>query len=234
LLVRAPGGPTTALDFRETAPRSLTRPEFDRMIADRGRGALAVGVPGSVRGLVAASGRFGRLPLARVLDRAIRLARDGHPLAKDQARALERSWSSLRIDPAARQVFAGRGGEPLRAGSKLVQPDLAKTLELIATSGEAGFYSGSTAEAIVRATKGHVTAADLASYGAVFRDPLRISYRAPWRRWCVRSSSGANGSHSAFRRGSGWTTMTRAPARSMRFACRSPAGSVTTVAGGHS
>jgi gamma-glutamyltranspeptidase/glutathione hydrolase len=177
LLVRAAAGPTVALDFRETAPASLVRPDFDRMIADRGRGPVAVGVPGSVAGLLLAHRRFGKLPLARVLEPAIRLARGGFTLSKAQAAALKKSWPALRIDPAARRVFAGKAGEPLAAGANLVQTDLAATLERVATLGEAGFYAGTTAQAISTATEKRVTLAELSAYRALFREPMRLPYR---------------------------------------------------------
>ncbi len=177
LLVRAPGGPTLAFDFRETAPASLVRADFDRMIADKGRGPVAVGVPGSVAGLLAAHRRFGRLPIARVLEPAVRLARGGFPLGKAQAAVLKTSWATLRLDPAARRVFAGKSGEPLAAGATLVQPDLAATLDRVATLGDAGFYAGTTAQAISAATGKRVTLAELSGYRAIVREPLRLPYR---------------------------------------------------------
>jgi gamma-glutamyltranspeptidase/glutathione hydrolase len=177
LLVRPRGGPTVALDFRETTPASLVRADFDRMIADKGRGPVAVGVPGSVAGLLQAHRRFGQLPLARVLDPAIRLARGGFSLSHAQAAALKKSWPALRLDPAARRVFTGKAGEPHAAGASLVQADLAGTLERIASLGEGGFYAGSTAHAIATATGQRVTLADLSAYRAVVREPLRLPYR---------------------------------------------------------
>jgi gamma-glutamyltranspeptidase/glutathione hydrolase len=177
LLARPAGGPSVALDFRETAPASLSRPDFDRMIAERGRGPVAVGVPGSVAGLLSAHRRFGKLSLARVLEPSIRLARGGFSLSKPQAAALAKSWPALRLDPAARRVFAGKPGQALSAGAKLVQSDLAATLERIATLGEAGFYAGATAQAISTATGKRVTLAELSAYRAIFREPLRLPYR---------------------------------------------------------
>lgn len=176
LLARPVGGPTVAFDFRETAPASLARAEFDRMIADKGRGPVAAGVPGSVAGLLAAHRRLGKLPLSRVLEPAIRLARGGFPLGNAQAAALKTSWPALRLDPAARKVFAGKSGEPLAAGAKLVQLDLAATLERVAALGEAGFYAGATAQAIAAATGNRVTPADLSGYRAVVREPLGVPY----------------------------------------------------------
>jgi gamma-glutamyltranspeptidase/glutathione hydrolase len=177
LLVRSAGGPTLAFDFRETAPSVLPRADFDRMIANKGRGPVAVGVPGSVAGLLAAQRRFGRLPLSRVLEPAIRLARGGFPLSKAQAAVLKTSWPALRLDAAARRVFGGKSGEPVAAGATLVQTDLAATLERVATLGEAGFYAGATAQAIEAATGKRVTQADLSGYRAVVREPLRLEYR---------------------------------------------------------
>lgn len=177
LLVRPPGGPTLSLDFRETAPSSLTRAEFDRMIAAKGRGPVAIGVPGSVAGLLFAQRRFGKLPRERVFAPAIELAREGHVLGAHPARLIASSWPLLRQDRAARKIFGTATGAPLPAGTKFVQRDLAATLERIASLGEAGFYAGETARAIATASAGHVGADDLARYRAVLREPLRIRYR---------------------------------------------------------
>jgi gamma-glutamyltranspeptidase/glutathione hydrolase len=75
MLVRMKGGPTVAIDFRETAPSGLTREAFDRMIAGGAIGPAAVGVPGTPAGLNLAHSRFGKLPLRELIEPAIELAR---------------------------------------------------------------------------------------------------------------------------------------------------------------
>ncbi|HEX6765804.1 MAG TPA: gamma-glutamyltransferase [Polyangiaceae bacterium] len=175
-LVRRPGGPTVAIDFRETAPHSLTRPEFDAMIRAGAHGPVAVGVPGSPSGLGLIHSEFGRLPLARDLARAIALARDGHALGKRQAELLSRAWPVLGQNPAARAIFGERGG-PLAPGARIVQADLAATLERLARFGPADFYRGETARALVQATGGRIAERDLAEYRPMIRRVLEFDYR---------------------------------------------------------
>jgi gamma-glutamyltranspeptidase/glutathione hydrolase len=177
LLARPKAGPSVAIDFRETAPSTLTRADFDRMIAAKGTGPIAPGVPGSVAGLLLAERRFGKLPRERVFAPAIALARDGVVLSADEAAVLAAHWTSLKLDATARKVFGDGKGRALGPGARVMQPALAATLERIAADGEAGFYTGPAAESLVRATAGHVTLTDLASYRAVEREPLRIRYR---------------------------------------------------------
>ncbi|HEY3496425.1 MAG TPA: gamma-glutamyltransferase family protein, partial [Polyangiaceae bacterium] len=177
MLVRPPGGPTSAIDFRENAPGSLTRPDFDRMIAAKGRGPAAIGVPGSVAGLLLAHRRFGKLSRERVFQPAIVLARGGHVLGRHQAALIAASWQPLRADPAASKIFGTPRGTPLPAGTRLLQSDLAGTLERVAALGEAGFYAGATAQAVTSASGGRISQADLAAYQARFRDPLAVRYR---------------------------------------------------------
>jgi gamma-glutamyltranspeptidase/glutathione hydrolase len=176
VLVRRPGGPTVALDFRETAPHSLTRPDFDAMIKGGAHGPVAVGIPGSPAGLSLLHSEFGRLPFARNLARAITLARDGHAFGKRQAELLARVWPVFSKDPAARAIF-GKGKHPIAAGTRLVQPDLAGTLERLARLGPAGFYEGETARALVQATGGRITERDLGEYQARHRPVLGFRYR---------------------------------------------------------
>lgn len=176
LLVRAPGAPTLALDFRESAPSSLTRADFNRTIALKGGGPGAIGVPGSVAGLLHVQRRFGKLPLARVIEPSQALAK-GHVLSAAEAALLARGWPALRVDAAARKVFGDGKGKPKAAGTKLVQADLARTLGRIAAEGEAGFYAGETARALGVASGGRISAADLAAYRAIEREPLRMRYR---------------------------------------------------------
>jgi gamma-glutamyltranspeptidase/glutathione hydrolase len=176
VLVRRSGGPTVALDFRETAPRSLTRKDFDAMIAAGAFGPAAVGIPGSPSGLVALHASFGRLPIARDLAPAIALARDGHALGKRQAELIARAWPVLGKDPAARAIF-GANGRPLAAGARLVQSDLAATLERLARFPGEGLYRGEAARAIVQASGGRIDERDLADYRPMQREVLAFSYR---------------------------------------------------------
>jgi len=175
LLVRPKGGPTSALDFRESAPLALTRSRFDAMQRAGGTGAVSVGVPGSVAGLELAHDRFGHLPRAAVLAPAIELAR-GHRLGAHQAALLAGSFNALSLDPAARAIF-GKDKKPLPAGARLVQRDLAATLERISAQGRDGFYMGPTASALRDLSRGLISAADLLAYQAKWRGPLRFEYR---------------------------------------------------------
>ena len=174
LLVRPKGGPTAALDFRESAPLALTRPRFDAMQRAGGMGPVAVGVPGSVAGLELAHDRFGRLPRPAVLAPAIELAR-GHTLGAHQAALLAGSFNALSLDPAARVIF-GKEKKPLSAGQRLVQRDLAATLKRIADRGRDGFYTGPTASALTGLARGLISSTDLSAYQAKWRDPLRFDY----------------------------------------------------------
>jgi len=184
LLVRLPDGSFHALDHRETAPSAL-RPDSFRSLdgtVDAGRflrHGLAVGVPGTVAGLWEAHRRWGSRPWAELLTPAIRLAAEGVPISPQIAESLVEESAHLARDPRARAVFF-RDGEPLREGQRLVQSDLAATLRRIASEGPDGFYRGPVAEAIVETVRGAggvMTAADLADYVPVVREPLVGSYR---------------------------------------------------------
>jgi gamma-glutamyltranspeptidase / glutathione hydrolase len=181
MLVKPPHQATVALDFRETAPRALTRELFDRMIAQGGMGPVSIGVPGSVAGLNLAQARFGRLTRNAVLLPAIELARRGHTVSNREANSFRWNWRWLVRDPGARLAFGRAGGkEPLPAGTFLRRSELARTLELIAEQGDPGFYSGPVADAIVTSVQragGILTLDDLSRYRAVIRDPLRMAYR---------------------------------------------------------
>jgi gamma-glutamyltranspeptidase/glutathione hydrolase len=179
MLVRPAGGPTTAIDFRETAPTALNQGKFDAMIAAGGSGPVAVGVPGSVAGLNLAQARFGKLPLAEVLAPAIELAEKGHRLGARQAQTIAWAWAQLRRDPAARAVFGERSGQPKATGSWIRQPALAETLKRIAKDGDAGFYIGPTAEGLIAdlGKEGLLTLQDLKAYRPRVRRPISLKYR---------------------------------------------------------
>jgi gamma-glutamyltranspeptidase / glutathione hydrolase len=175
-----------AIDYRETAPAASTRDMFlnaqgNPDPAKSRDSGLAIGIPGTVRGLALAHERYGsgRLSLAQLIEPAIRLATDGIPVEDDLADSLPAAQAKLARFPASAAVFL-RDGKPLQRGDRLVQPDLATTLSAIAQQGPDAFYSGRIAAAIassVQAIGGIMTEADLAAYRPVMRPVIRGSYR---------------------------------------------------------
>jgi len=180
LLVRTPEGEVSALDFRGTAPAAagpglfLDAPDHASEL-----GHLAVAVPGSVRGLAEAHGRFGRLPWARLVEPAIDLARGftvGERLVRSYAPHVV---AGLRRFSSSAAIFLPEGRVPA-VGDTLRQPDLAETLGRIRDRGADGFYRGETADRIVEEMRrggGLLGHADLAGYRALWRPPLRFAYR---------------------------------------------------------
>jgi gamma-glutamyltranspeptidase/glutathione hydrolase len=185
-LGRLANGTSFALDFRERAPEGATQDRYlDNGVPRPERlqhGGLAVAVPGEVAGWEALHARFGRLPLSTVLKPAIRLARDGFSL--DQAphlrHQIERSRALLEADAGLRAVFLQSDGQVPGPGFRIVQADLARTLEAIGAHGAGSFYGGPVASAIVAAVQGRggvLTARDLSGYRVRWRKPLVARYR---------------------------------------------------------
>jgi gamma-glutamyltranspeptidase/glutathione hydrolase len=185
-LAHLAGGDDLALDYRERAPAEATADRFRRdgkpEPALLRTGGLAVGVPGEVAGWVTLHRRLGRLPLGRVLAPAIRLAREGFVLrdAPHLARETTRTAALLAADPGLRAVFLGGGDTAPGPDFRVVQTELAATLEAIAERGADAFYSGPTARAIadaVHARGGVLTTDDLARYRPTWRRPLVGTFR---------------------------------------------------------
>ncbi len=177
------GDSVLALDYRETAPGGATR---DMYLDHNGTpsnlsitGALSTGVPGSVAGMLEAHRRFGKLPLERIMAPAIRLAREGFVVDEFRSHSLDNDRDRLYLFPASRRNYLPGGHAP-PPGSTFVQPELARTLTAIRDSGWAGFYRGWVADSIVAEMQrdgGLISFEDLASYHAIWRQPVRISYR---------------------------------------------------------
>src|SRR5438270_1250748 len=130
-------------------------------------------------GLCEASTRFGRIPLADLVRPAAKLARDGVEMNVPQAYVIEILAGIVTSTPESAVLFAP-GGEVVRAGDVVRQPELADALERLGAEGPAPFYTGDIAAAIVEwlsARGGIVSAADLAAYSVVDREPIRASYR---------------------------------------------------------
>ncbi|MES2229446.1 MAG: gamma-glutamyltransferase [Pseudomonadota bacterium] len=184
MTIRLADGRRTFLDFREKAPLAASADMYldkDGQVVKGAstRGHLAVGVPGSVAGLELALTRYGTMKRAALIAPAIRYARDGFVLDAADAAMLATATDALRTDPASAAIFLNRG-EPFRPGQRLVQADLARTLQAIGERGAAGFYQGPVGAAIVassRAGAGLITQADLDQYRARELTPVECSYR---------------------------------------------------------
>jgi gamma-glutamyltranspeptidase/glutathione hydrolase len=184
LLHRAGDGFETMVDGRERAPLAAHR---DLYLGADGEvvpglsidGPLAAGIPGLPAALVHMAEEYGRLPLHQTLAPAIRLAREGFPVDEQYRRMAQWRLEALRGSPAAARQFLSEDDVP-PAGWVLRQPDLAKTLQLLADSGIDGFYRGAVAEQLVagvRGAGGIWTLEDLQQYRVLEREPIRVNYR---------------------------------------------------------
>lgn len=182
MVIRMADGRAAALDYRETAPLAARRDMYvgadGKVTGESVVGPKASGVPGSVAGLVEAHRKFGRLPLARVVAPAIRLAAEGFIV--DSIFALSVSSNKYRVaEFEGKSVFFPNDSAP-RIGSRFAQPALARTLRLIADSGAAAFYRGGIADSIaaqMRRSGGLITREDLERYRPIWRAPIRATYR---------------------------------------------------------
>ncbi len=182
MVIRMADGRTAALDYREVAPLAATRNMYvdsaGKLTELRLTGHLASGVPGAVAGMAAALERYGSKSLAEVMAPAIRLARDGFVV--DSA-----LYGSLRGAQRRLCQFAGcatfypNGAAPA-PGSTLRQPELARSLQLIAEQGPKAFYDGPVGEALVQEMQlggGIITREDLRRYTPRWREPILSTYR---------------------------------------------------------
>jgi gamma-glutamyltranspeptidase/glutathione hydrolase len=178
LLAHFPERSTSVLDFRSRAPAAATP---DMFVAPRSSeiGHLAVGVPGSVRGLWDAHARFGSLSWKRLVDPAVGLA-EGFTADARLLRSYEpHIVTGLRTFPASASIFLPAGALP-REGARFRQSDLARTLARVRDRGADGFYRGETADLLVEEMRrggGIITHEDLAAYTSVWREPIRFLYR---------------------------------------------------------
>ena len=175
------GETLAALDFRETAATAATPGMFlvdGKSTPERSLvGPLAAGVPGSPAGYWELHRRFGRLPWPAVVAPALALARDGFRLSERTHRSLASSAALLARFTESAAVWLPQGQPPL-PGTAVRLPALAEVLAAYAEHGAAAITTGRVAEAIERTSRRHggvLTAADLAAYRPVWRQPLRFS-----------------------------------------------------------
>jgi gamma-glutamyltranspeptidase/glutathione hydrolase len=184
LLHEADTGRDVFVDAREIAPEAATPEvyltedgELDRDRATNG--PWSAGIPGLPAALVHIAAEYGELPLSTTLAPAIRIAREGFPVYE----RLERGYLSRREVmeryPGTRELFLA-DGDPPQVGEIFKQPDLARTLELLAEKGFDGFYKGRVAEQLIAAVEaegGDWNAGELAGYEIREREPIEFDYR---------------------------------------------------------
>src|SRR5580700_10356741 len=181
MLIRMADGRAHFVDYREKAPAAATANMYldtQGKVIDSASvvGYKAIGVPGSVAGMVYTEKEYGKLSLGQVMAPAIKLARDGYPLAWQDAHDLQDK--DLAKFPESRRIFQ-RNGNYYKQGEVLRQPELARTLERIAKDPD-DFYRGAMAHELAASIQkggGLITVEDLARYEVKEREPIRGTYR---------------------------------------------------------
>ncbi|MEW9624343.1 gamma-glutamyltransferase [Rhodanobacter geophilus] len=180
----AKGNRNVFIDARETAPMAVNPQDYLNPDGTPNRdtalkGPLSAGIPGEPAGLALLAKRYGRLPLSVSLAPAIRIARDGFKPDPRLLASIKGEQKDLERWPASAAKFLP-GGQPPVAGEVWRDPDQARTWELIAAKGDAGFYHGEVAQKLVdavRAAGGNWTLQDLANYRAKERTPITVDYQ---------------------------------------------------------
>jgi gamma-glutamyltranspeptidase / glutathione hydrolase len=184
LLIRRANGEIVAIDGREKAPAGATRNMFVRNGAADPRlsqtGALASGVPGALAAYAYAIERFGKKPLAELIEPEARIAENGFPIDRVFAARLQATADDLRRFESASALFFDADGQALAEGQTLRQVDLAASYREIAKQGPDWFYRGPYANRVgewMKTNHGVLTAEDFANYRIELREPVRGTYR---------------------------------------------------------
>ncbi len=182
MLIRLADGRTTFIDFRERAPQKASRDMYldakGALTKDSTDGWRSSGVPGTVRGFEIAVSKYGKRKWAENMAPAVELASKGFPVSYALAEGLKGS-RSLAGSPESKRIFQ-KNGAFYDVGEKLVQPELAQTLERISKNGPNEFYQGETAKRFAEEMAkngGLISLADLESYKAIERTPLTGKYK---------------------------------------------------------
>lgn len=190
------------IDFHSPAPGAATGDMWEDLIEGEARdgygfilkgrvndiGYKSICVPASLKAYATAHERFGSMPWKDLLSRAIRWASEGWTVRPhveffwSQPAIMGRvaNYERLSYTPAAKALYCREDGTPKKVGDRVVNPDLANTLSIIAEKGADAFYTGEIAEKIVadmRANDGLVSAEDLAGYEPQIHEPVVSDYR---------------------------------------------------------
>ncbi|UTN97659.1 gamma-glutamyltransferase [Serratia plymuthica] len=185
MTVHLADGTDTFINFRETAPAAASANMYLDAEGNVKKGAslygyLAAGVPGTVLGMETARQKYGKLSREQVMGPAIKLAREGFVLTRADTDILDTTVARFKQDPESAKIFLRPDGTALQPGDRLVQSDLANTLEAIAKDGPDAFYKGKipqTVEAAAKQGGGILTATDFANYKVTETPPITCSYR---------------------------------------------------------
>ncbi|CAI0856667.1 Gamma-glutamyltranspeptidase precursor [Serratia plymuthica] len=185
MTVHLADGTDTFINFRETAPAAASANMYLDAEGNVKKGAslygyLAAGVPGTVLGMETARQKYGKLSREQVMGPAIKLAREGFVLTRADTDILDTTVARFKQDPESAKIFLRPDGTALQPGDRLVQSDLANTLEAIAKDGPDAFYKGKIPQAVEAAAKqggGILTATDFANYKVTETPPITCSYR---------------------------------------------------------
>ena len=181
LVYRTKDGEVGSLDYREKAPLAASANMYldkeGNVLPNKSTlGGLAVGVPGTVAGLVAIHKKFGKLPWEALIQPAIELAKNGYIVTSKQASSFENKKEDFVAINGAETFYA----QGFKAGDRVKNLALAETLKRIAKYGKAGFYEGPVADdlvARVQETGGIITHEDLLVYEPVWRTPINFQYK---------------------------------------------------------
>jgi len=184
LLHRARDGKDIFVDAREIAPAAVDAKDYLRPDGELDKdhalnGPLSAAIPGEPAGLVWIAQHYGKLPLAKSLAPAIRIAREGFAVDKRFVDEVDYRKQIFALYPASKVLFMP-GGEVPKSGWVFKNPDIAATLQLIASKGNEGFYRGDFAKKLVdgvRAAGGRWSLEDLANYQVKEREPIAFEYR---------------------------------------------------------
>ncbi|KAB5491794.1 MULTISPECIES: gamma-glutamyltransferase [Flagellimonas] len=181
MIYRKSNGEVGGIDYREKAPMAAHKDMYldslGNVIPDMSTtGGTAIGVPGTVAGVMEVHKKFGSLPLSEIMRPVIALAKKGVVVTEMQAKRLEGYRESFIKANRDSTKFAG----PFKAGDTIKYPELAQTLEIIMEKGKDGFYKGEVAQklaAFVQENGGYITEEDLSRYEAKWRDPIEFDYK---------------------------------------------------------
>jgi gamma-glutamyltranspeptidase/glutathione hydrolase len=196
MVIRTPQGRVTTIDGREKAPAAMRPDSFFEngaplAFADARWSGLSAGVPGTVAQWELALDRYGTKSLRKVLKPGIDVARRGFIVDQTFFDQTTPNVDFFDDIPSTAEIYLDPDGTPRDVGSRLRNPDLARTYEYIARNGADAFYRGPLARAIAAAASdppvaedanhvwrpGLMTARDLREYDAVWREPTRIDYK---------------------------------------------------------